>query len=112
VIRDHGIDLADTAWIGRRVRIRHQSDIVVREGAVIGDDCLIRQGADIGWSAHEQGAGPALGRQVSLGAGVTVEHGVVIGDGAQLGPNALVSSDVPEAATVMPARSRKLGRSS
>jgi serine O-acetyltransferase len=53
----YGIELHETATIGRRLRIAHQSGIVIHEYAVIGDDCIIRQGVTIGsagrwWRSH------------------------------------------------------------
>ncbi len=44
----YGIELYPTAQIGRRFGIVHQHGIVIHKLAVIGDDCLIRQGVTIG----------------------------------------------------------------
>jgi serine O-acetyltransferase len=103
--RRYGIDIDVTAVIGRRVRISHQSGIAIHGDAVIGDDCLIRQGAAVGEPSDGQTA-PVLGRNVGLGVGVAIANGVVIGDGARIGPNCVVTEDVPELSTAMPPRQR------
>jgi serine O-acetyltransferase len=105
-VRRYGIELADSAVIGRRVRIIHQNGIVIHPGAVIGDDCWIRQGAQVGSRGDERSAGPVLGAHVRLGVNVIVSGDVVVGDGAHLGPNGVVTEDVPASGTTMPARNR------
>ena len=44
----YGIELYPTARIGRRFCIAHQHGIVIHKLAMIGDDCLVRQGVTIG----------------------------------------------------------------
>ena len=58
----YGIELYPTARIGRRFGIAHQHGIVIHKRAVIGDDCLIRQGVTIGAAAS---ATTAAGRRGS-----------------------------------------------
>ncbi len=48
----YGIELYATAKIGRRLRIAHQSAIVLHPQVVMGDDCLIRQGVSIGRASN------------------------------------------------------------
>lgn len=101
----YGIELPGTVTLGRRVRIAHHSGIVVHPNAVIGDDCVLRQGATLGAGRgdprlfHKQA--PKLGRGVSVGAGTVIVGNVRVGDGATLGPNATVMTHVPEGATVL-----------
>ena len=40
----YGIELPYTVDLGRRVIFEHQHGIVIHGSAVIGDDCIIRQG--------------------------------------------------------------------
>jgi serine O-acetyltransferase len=95
----YGIDMYSTARIGRRLRIAHQSGIVIHYDAVIGDDCLIRQGVSIGRGPnHGQGsrdAAPVLGDRVEVGAGAVLIGGIRIGDDVVIGPNAVVMSNIP-----------------
>lgn len=106
----YGIELHYSATIGRRLRIAHQSGIVVHWGAVLGDDCLIRQGVSIG-RASNHGYGvrakpPVLGNRVEVGAGAVLAGGITIGDDVVIGPNAVVLSNVPPGSivAVTPAR--------
>jgi serine O-acetyltransferase len=95
----YGIDMYSTATIGRRLRIAHQSGIVIHYDAVIGDDCLIRQGVSIGRGPNH-GSGtkdlaPVLGDRVEVGAGAVLIGGIRIGDDVVIGPNAVVMTNIP-----------------
>lgn len=107
-VRNHyGIELPYSAQVGRRVVIEHQSGIVIHGNAVIGDECIIRQGVTLGNRSMDRPLeAPALGRGVNVGAGAKILGKVVIGDHAAIGANAVVLSDVPAyaAAVGIPAR--------
>lgn len=110
----YGIEIYDSATFGRRLRIAHQSGIVVHQNAVIGDDCLIRQGVSIG-RASNHGDGvrarpPVLGNRVEVGAGAVIVGGIVIGDDVVIGPNTVVMSNVPAGSIVACAPGRVLAR--
>jgi serine O-acetyltransferase len=93
----YGIELPYTARIGRRVVFEHQHGIVVHGNAVIGDDCIIRQGVTLGIRRLDRlTEAPVLGCGVNVGAGAKVLGRVCVGDGAQIGANAVVIGDVPE----------------
>ncbi len=92
----YGIELPAGTVIGRRLRIAHQSGIVVNEAAVIGDDCLLRHNVTIGASSDDRAAdAPVIGNGVQVGPGAVIMGPITIGDGARIGPNALVIHDVP-----------------
>jgi serine O-acetyltransferase len=107
--RRYGIRIHHSAVIGRRVRLIHQSAISIQAGSVIGDDCWLRQGVTLGSITTPPAGSPTLGRDVRLGANVVIEGGCTIGDSVRIGPNSVVIADVPEGASVMPARSRRRG---
>lgn len=96
------IELHASAVLGRRVKIAHQGGIVIHEHAVIGADCVIRQGVTIGAGATATAeVGPVLGDDVELGAGAVVVGGIRIGDGVRIGPNAVVMTNVPAGSIVV-----------
>jgi serine O-acetyltransferase len=103
----YGIELPYCAQIGRRVVFEHQHGIVVHGEAVIGDDCILRQGVTLGIRSLDQLAhAPVLGRRVNVGAGAKILGNVKVGDDADIGANAVVLEDVPSGALAVgvPAR--------
>jgi len=108
----YGIELPLTARIGRRFHVGHQHGITVHGNAVIGDDCMIRQGVTLGQDRPTPGVpvekvpAPRLGDRVEVGAGAMLVGGIKIGDGVRIGPNAVVMTSVPAGAMVVapPAR--------
>ncbi|MEW5929176.1 MAG: serine acetyltransferase [Gemmatimonadota bacterium] len=105
----YGIELPRSTRVGRRVRISHQSGIVIHPEAVIGDDCTIRQNVTIGAvSRARAGHAPVLGAGVEVGAGAVIIGRVRVGDGAHVGPNTVVMTSIPAGATVVAAAPRVL----
>ncbi len=106
----YGVELHPTALIGRRLGIVHQHGIVIHQRAVLGDDCLIRQGVTIGAAAAgaggESGAPPRLGNRVRVGAGAVLAGPISIGDDVTIGPNAVVMTNVPAGSIVASPQSR------
>lgn len=91
-----GIYLGKDAQIGKRLVIEHFGAIIVHNRAVIGDDCVIRQGVTIGMRRHDDPLGvPVIGDRVDIGAGAKLLGRITIGDDATIGANAVVLSDVP-----------------
>ena len=111
----YNVELPHTARIGRRVRIPHPHSVVVVEGAVVGDDCLLRHNVTLGAGTGDGGA-PVIGDRVEFGPGAMVIGSVTVGDDVLVGPGALVMQDVPAGsrvlaplATIRPPRSRRKG---
>lgn len=61
------IELHSSAVVGRRLRIAHQHGIVVHSMAVLGDECMIRQGVSIGISRVRRGGAGARRRSSATG---------------------------------------------
>jgi serine O-acetyltransferase len=98
----YGIELPHSAKIGRRLRIEHQSDIVVHGECEIGDDCVLRQGVTLGCRYLDRPLeAPMLGDRVNVGAGAKILGGVRIGDGANIGANSVVLKDVGRGETAV-----------
>ena len=102
-----GVTIGVLARIGRRLVIEHSGAIVVHGLAVIGDDCIIRQGVTIGNRRMDRPLeAPQLGHRVNVGAGAKILGAVRVGDDADIGANAVVITDVPAGALAVgvPAR--------
>lgn len=102
VRNSYGIELPYSAKIGRRLRIEHQSDIVVHGACEIGDDCVLRQGVTLGCRYLDRPLeAPILGDRVNVGAGAKILGGVRIGDDANIGANSVVLKDVGRGETAV-----------
>ena len=67
-----GIDLPCEAEIGRRFRIDHFGGIVISGDAVLGEDCIVRNGVTIGLRHTGQRGSPVIGNRVDIGAGAKI----------------------------------------
>jgi serine O-acetyltransferase len=90
-----GIDLPCEAQIGRRFRIDHFGGIVISGDAVLGEDCIVRNGVTIGLRHTRQRGSPVIGNRVDIGAGAKILGPIRIGDDVAIGANAVVIRDVP-----------------
>ena len=108
----YGIELPVSARIGRRLVVGHQHGIILHDNAVLGDDCILRQGVAIGQGAATPGVwvgdvpAPRLGNRVEVGANAVLFGAIAIGDGVRIGPNAVVMTNVPAGAIVTAPLSR------
>lgn len=103
----YGADIHPAARIGRRFTVDHGVGVVIGGTAVIGDDCLMYQGATLGMTGKHGGKRhPTLGNGVLVGAGSILLGAITVGDGAYVGAGSVVVDDVPPDTTVVgnPAR--------
>ena len=77
-------DVSPRATIGAGTRIWHQAQ--VREGAVIGTDCMLGKGAYVDSDVR-------IGNRCKLQNGVSVFHGFSLEDGVFVGPGAMLLND-------------------
>ena len=97
-----GIEIHPGAKIGRRLVMDHGMGIVIGETAEIGDDCLIYHGVTLGGTGKDHGKRhPTIGNNVLISCGAKVLGPVKVGDNARIAANAVVLSEVPEAATAV-----------
>ena len=101
-----GADIPLNCIIGGGLLIPHPNGIVIHAGAEIGPNCLLFQQVTIG--ATEAGI-PRLGGHVDVGAGAKLIGPIVIGNHAKIGANAVVTRDVPPAATAVGIPARIVG---
>lgn len=111
IARHYNIELPRTAKIGRRVHIAGQS-VRVHDHAVVGDECVLRQGVVLGASDGDPSRfetdAPKLGRRVSVGINSVLVGDITVGDGAAIGPTVAILRDVPAGALVIPPKPRVL----
>jgi serine O-acetyltransferase len=97
-----GVEIHPGATIGRRFFIDHGMGIVIGETTVIGDDCLMYQGAVLGGtSLKKQKRHPTLGKCVIVGANASVLGPIEIGDNVRIGSGSVVVRSVPPGSTVV-----------
>lgn len=102
-------DIHPGAKIGKRLFIDHGFS-VIGETAEIGDDVTIYQNVTLGGTDPANGiAGkrhPTIRDGVIIGSGAQVLGPIIVGPRARIGANAVVTKEVPEAATMVgiPAR--------
>ena len=77
-------DVSADAVIGERTRIWNRAQ--VREGAVIGDDCIVGKDAYIDVGVH-------VGDRSKIQNGALVYHGVTVEQGVFIGPGAILTND-------------------
>jgi serine O-acetyltransferase len=90
-----GIELPCETKVGRGLIIEHGFDVVVSGDAVLGEDCVLRNGVTIGLKTTGVRGSPVLGNRVDIGSGAKLLGPITIGDDVVIGANAVVLTDVP-----------------
>lgn len=87
---------------GPGLSIAHYGSIVVNGNTIVGKNCRIHSGLNIGVN----NTAPIIGDNVYIGPGVKMWGKIKIGDNVAIGANAVVFSDIPGNVTVagIPAR--------
>ncbi len=102
-----GIEIHPGATIGKGLFIDHGMGVVIGETAVVGDNCLIYQGATLGGTGKDKGKRhPTLGDNVLVGAGAKVLGPFTVGSNVKIAANAVVLNAIPDDCTAVgvPAR--------
>ncbi|GAB3536689.1 serine acetyltransferase [Pontibacter brevis] len=104
-----GIELPYSARVGKNLFLAHGQALVVIHGAVIGDNCVLRQSTTIGIKRYDDGTFsgcPVIGNNVDIGSNVCIIGEVRIGNNVKIGAGSVVVKDVPDNAIVVgnPAR--------
>jgi serine O-acetyltransferase len=84
------------------------TSILIGDGVIMGENCIVYQGVNIAHLRHYRGRGrrkgrtsPRIGNNVLLAAGCKVLGDITIGDNAVVGANSLVITSVPANCTVL-----------
>lgn len=104
-----GIELPRKLTAGKGLIIYHGQALVVNQGVVIGDNCVLRNSVTIGHKKLADGTFttcPRIGNNVDIGANVCIIGDVNIGDNVIIGAGSVVVKSVPDNCTVVgnPAR--------
>ncbi len=100
--RKYGIEVSDSARIGKGIYLGHPYNITIGANVVIGDNVNLHKGCTIGTILAGRRAGsPVIGSCVSIGINATVVGGITIGDDVIIAPNAFVNFDVPSHSIVI-----------
>lgn len=94
-----GISLPKDARIGSGLRIYHFGNIFIHNHAVLGKNCVLRQGVTIG-NRYNDGDVPIIGDNVELGAYSQILGKVRLEDNVKVGAMSVVLKDVPKGKTV------------
>lgn len=97
------------ARIGPGLRIYHGYGLVVHSNAVIGANCVLRQGVTIGAKDEAGLLVPEIGDDVEIGVSALIIGAHRIGDGARVGAGTVVVGDVPAQGMVVGNPGRVLG---
>jgi putative colanic acid biosynthesis acetyltransferase WcaB len=94
-----GIEIKYQTVIGAGLRIFHIQAIVINQGAVIGENCTLRQSITIG-NKVDGGQCPVIGNNVNIGAQVCILGDITIGDNVNIGAGSIVVKSVQPNCTV------------
>ena len=92
----HGCEIKPNARIGGGLVLPHAVGIVIGEGVIIGDNCLIYHNVTLGTDNPNNPRYPIIGNKVHLYVGSTVLGMTTIGDNSRIGAHSLVLNDVPK----------------
>lgn len=104
-----GIELPRKLKAGKGLIIYHGHALVVNQGVVLGDNCVLRNSVTIGHKKLSDGSlsgCPRIGNNVDIGANVVIVGDIVIGDNVIIGAGSVVVKSVQSDCTVVgnPAR--------
>lgn len=104
-----GVELPRKLKAGKGLIIYHGQALVVNQGVVLGDNCVLRNSVTIGHKKLADGsftACPRIGNNVDIGANVCIIGDVTIGDNVIIGAGSVVVKSIPDNCVVVgnPAR--------
>lgn len=99
-----GVELPWDTKIGSDLRLIHGVGLVVNNGTIIGNNCILRHSTTIGNKKLPNGSytgSPKIGDHVEVGSNVVIIGPITIGNNAVIGAGSVVVKDVPEGAVVV-----------
>lgn len=97
----YSVDISRKAIIGSGFVIQHGIGLVIGSKVVIGNNCRIFNGVNLGNKYVGTGINlqPKIGDNVIIGAGAKCLGGIVIGDNVVIGANSVVLKSIPNYST-------------
>ncbi len=100
----YGLDISYRTQLGLGFYIGHFGNIVIHGDSIIGNNCNISQGVTIGINNSGKNRGvPTIGNKVFIGPGACIFGNIVIGNNVTIGANTVVTKNIPDYSTVLPA---------
>ena len=104
-----GIELPRKLTVGKGLSLYHGHALVVNQGVVIGDNCVLRNSTTIGHKKLADGSFtkcPVIGNNVDIGANVCIIGDITIGDNVIIGAGSVVTKSFPSDCVIVgnPAR--------
>jgi serine O-acetyltransferase len=96
------INIDPAMKVGEGFFIGHYSNITINDRTVIGRNCNIAQGVNIGQTNRGKTMGaPVIGDSVWIGPNAIIVGGITIGNDVMIAPGAFVNFDVPDHSLVI-----------
>ena len=84
---------------GKGLILYHGQALVINQGTVIGENCILRNSTTIGHKQLADGSFskcPRIGNNVDIGANVCIIGDVAVGNNVKIGAGAVVIKDIPD----------------
>ncbi|MEO6520882.1 MAG: serine acetyltransferase [Mucilaginibacter sp.] len=109
-----GVELPRKLTAGKGLIIYHGQALVVNQGVVLGENCVLRNSVTIGHKKLADGSFsgcPRIGNNVDIGANVCIIGDVVIGNNVIIGAGSVVTKSFPDNCVVVGNPARILDKS-
>lgn len=93
-----GCELPYKTNVGKGLIIYHGQSLVINDGSVLGENCILRHCTTIGNKQLADGTYskcPVIGNNVDIGSNVCIIGDIAIGDNVKIGAGSVVVKDIP-----------------
>jgi putative colanic acid biosynthesis acetyltransferase WcaB len=92
------VDIPVKTKIGNGLIMYHCFGVVINQGSILGDNCILRHNVTIGNKVVDgvESKCPVIGNNVEFGSGCAVIGNVKVGNNVIIATNAVVTKDVPD----------------